>query len=205
MLVIHHIEGRRSERIAWLMEELGQPYELSFKPGDVPGSLMAMEGVHPMRMAPIVEDDGRTLVESGAILEYLLAKHGDGALAPKPGSPEHLNYLTFMHFAEGSAAPRLLPPFFARRQGKEQDPQQMAGAGRVMAYVEQELSQRPYFAGEAFTAADIMMHFPLKLAVSIYRDRTAYPASSAYFDKITARPAFKAAMAKTLPLGPPAM
>ncbi len=205
MLVIHHIEGRRSERIAWLMEELGQPYELSFKPGDVPGSLAAMEGVHPMRMAPIVVDGDRTLVESGAILEYLLAKHGKGALAPAPGSAEHLDYLTFMHFAEGSAAPRLLPPFFARRLGKEQDPQQMAAAGRVMSYVEQELASRAYFAGEAFTAADIMMHFPVKLAVSIYRDRSIYPASSAWFDKITARPAFKTAMAKTMPLGPPSM
>jgi glutathione S-transferase len=205
MLKIHHIEGRRSERIAWLMEELGLPYELSFKLGDVPGSLMAMDGVHAMRMAPIVEDEGQVLVESGAITEYLLAKHGGGRMVPKAGTPDHLNYLIFMHFAEGSAAPRLLPPFFARFRGGEPDAQQMAAAGRVMSFVEAELAQRPYFGGDQFTGADIMMHFPMKLAVSLYRDRTLYPAMSAWFDKVTARPAFKAAMARALPNGPPSM
>src|SRR5689334_19167171 len=105
MIVIHHIEGRRSERVVWLLEELGGiPYKLEFKAGDVMGSLLQLERVHEMRMAPIVQDGERTIVESGAILEWLLAKYGAGSpLRPREGTPELARYLEFMHFAEGTA------------------------------------------------------------------------------------------------------
>ena len=98
-LVIHHIEGRRSERVAWLCEELGLPYQLRFVSGDVRGSLMALETAHVMRMAPILEDGPVKLVESGAILEYLLLRYGEGRLRPAADSPDMADYLQWVHYA----------------------------------------------------------------------------------------------------------
>jgi glutathione S-transferase len=207
MLTIHHIEGRRSERIAWLMEELGLPYKLEFKLGDVPGSLVALSSVHEMRMAPTVVDGELTLIESGAIIEYILYKYGNGRLAPPRSSPDYLRYLQFLHFAEGSAAPRILPHWIAKITGKELDSftAGLGGFPRVMKYIEHELGERPYFAGDEFSAADIMMHFPLKLAKLLLKGLSEYPNADAYFRRITERPAFKAAMAATMPNGPPKM
>ena len=205
MLTIHHIEGRRSERIAWLMEELGLPYKLEFKLDDVPGSLVALESVHQMRMAPIVVDGELTLIESGAILEYILAKYGAGRLAPDRSAPHYWRYLQFMHFAEGSATPRIMPHWIAKILGTEPDllTVGLGGFPRVMKYLEHELNDRQYLAGREFTAADIMMHFPLKLAKRLLNDLGDYPNVDAYFTRITERPAFKAAMAATMPHGPP--
>ena len=103
-IIIRHIEGRRSERVAWLLEELGIPYELDFIQGDILGSLLALEKHHEMRMTPIVHIGDVVMVESGAILEYLLAKYGKGSgLRPAETAPEFPAYLEFLHFAEGTA------------------------------------------------------------------------------------------------------
>ena len=108
MIKIHHIEARRSERVAWLLEELGVLYELSFKPGDVMGSLTMMKEVHPRAVAPTIEDGEDVLIESGAILETLMNRYGDGGLRPPVAAPEHARYLEWLHFAEGSFMPRLM-------------------------------------------------------------------------------------------------
>jgi glutathione S-transferase len=222
--IVHHIEGRRSERVAWLCEELGLPYELKFVSGDVSGSLRALAKAHVMRMAPILEDGPVKMVESGAILEYILVRYGGGRLRPPPDSPEMADYLQWMHFAEGSGMFRAMMERLARQLAGVKPPPDVAflyvgSSKRVLDFVEAALASRPYFAGTNFSAADIMMHFPLRLAPLalqgvtavtplFHDDRTGlahYPNVDAFLDRMAARPAFQRAMAVTLPNGPPAM
>jgi glutathione S-transferase len=223
-LVIHHIEGRRSERVAWLCEELGLPYELRFVPGDVMGSLVALEQAHVMRMAPVLEDGPVRMVESAAILEYLLLRYGKGKLRPADDAPEIADYLQWLHFAEGSGMFRGMIERMIFQLAGEHPPADVAfiyvgGSRRVLTFAEAALAKHPYFAGDAFTAADIMMHFPLRLAPLALRRVTAvtplfhddrggleeFPHVNAFLDRMAARPAFQRAMKRTLPSGPPAM
>jgi glutathione S-transferase len=239
-VVIRHIEGRRSERVAWLLEELGVPYELDFIQGDIVGSLLALEAHHEMRMTPIVHipggGDDVVMVESGAILEYLLARFGAGSgLRPAEDSPAFPDYLQFLHFAEGTALAKIIQDVGERRLAKAladaglppaNTPKlpglagSRSGAQRVMHFAENTLASRPYFAGAQFTAADIMMHFALKLGGPIafgaafdtkallsgerdYLDD--FPNVRAFMQRMAARPAFQRAMKRTMPNGPPPM
>jgi glutathione S-transferase len=223
-IVIHHIEGRRSERIAWLCEEFGWPYELRYIRGDVLGSLTALGDAHVMRMAPIVEHGDVKMVESGAILEYLLLRYGEGRLRPADDSPDMADYLQWLHFAEGSGMFRALIERLVLQLTDNTPPQGIAfiyvGASRrVLDFAEAGLADKPFFAGDAFTAADIMMHFPLRAAglvlepsadlTAIFKDTRSglgnYPNIYAFLDRVVARPAFRRAMAATMPDGPPPM
>lgn len=223
-LIIHHIEGRRSERVAWLCEELGLPYELRFVSGDVRGSLMALATAHVMRIAPILEDGPVKLVESGAILEYLLLRYGEGRLRPAPDSPDMADYLQWMHFAEGSGMFRAMMERLVWQLAGDKPPANVAflyvgGSRRVLDFAEAALATRPYFAGPDFSAADIMMHFPLRIAPLAIQGVTAvtplfhddrsglglYPNVNVFLDRMAARPAFQRAMATTLPNGPPSV
>ena len=236
-IIIRHIEGRRSERVAWLLEELGIAYELDFIQGDIIGSLLALEKHHEMRMTPIVQIGDVVMVESGAILEYLLAKFGRGSgLRPSEASPEFPAYLEFLHFAEGTALAKIITDVTERRMGKAftdaglespQSPMKLpglagsrTGAQRIMHYAENTLAKRPYFAGQQFTAADIMMHFALKLGGPVaagadFSVKDILGGEKSYFDpfphvsdfmqRMAARPAFQRAMKTTMPKGPPAM
>ena len=229
MITIQHIEGRRSERVVWLLEEIGGvPYELEFVTGDVLGSLLRIEPVHEMRMAPIVRDGELTVLESGAILEYLLAKYAkDSPLRPREGTTEFVRYLEFMHFAEGTAMARAVLDMSLKRANATDPLPKLPGlAGsrsqseRVMYYADHVLGTRRYFAGDAFTAADIMMHFPMKLAavtgsnldVAVgdlndpdkpHLDR--WPNVKRFLKDVTARPAWKRTVEVTMPAGPPAI
>jgi glutathione S-transferase len=236
VIVIRHIEGRRSERVAWLLEELAVPYELDFIQGDILGSLVALEKHHEMRMTPIVEDGGVVMVESSAILEYLLHRYGKGSsLRPAPDAPSFPAYLEFLHFAEGTALAKIMVDATEQRLTKlikdagAPAPPKLAipglagsrtGSQRVLHYAENTLAKRPYFAGDTFTAADIMMHFPLKLGAPLaagvdFNIRMIQSTEHAYFDAfphvrrwmdvMAARPAFQRAMKSTMPAGPPAM
>ncbi len=221
-IVIHHIEGRRSERIAWLCEELGWPYELKYVRGDLIASLQALGEAHVMRMAPIVEHGPLKMVESGAILEYLLLRYGGGRLRPANDAPEMAAYLQWLHFAEGSGMFRALIERMILQLTDSKPPADVAfvyigASSRVLDFAETALADSPYFAGREFTAADIMMHFPLRAAglvlepsaelTSIFSDTrrglAAYPNINAFLDRIVARPAFQRAMAATMPDGPP--
>lgn len=234
-IVIHHIEGRRSERVAWLLEELGVPYELDFIQGDILGSLLALEKHHEMRMTPILTDGDIVIVESSAILEFLLARYGKtSSLRPAEDSPEFAPYLEFLHFAEGTGMQKILADIAAKRldqvlkkHGEWQEPPKMpglagsrTGAQRVVHYAENTLAKRPYLAGNAFTAADIMMHFTLRFGVPVATDTPLsmatlhsidgphyeqFPNVHGYLKRITSRPAFQRAMKATMPNGPPAM
>ncbi len=235
-IVIHHIEGRRSERVAWLLEELGVPYELDFIQGDIVGSLLALEKHHEMRMAPVVHIGDLVMVESGAILELLLARYGKASgLRPSEGAPELPAYLEFLHFAEGTAMAKIMTDVTERRMAKAlteaglEAPAGLklpglagsrSGAQRILHYAENTLAKRPYFAGDRFTAADIMMHFPLKLGAPIaagadfnVKDILSgekdwlgpFPHVRSFMQRIAARPAFQRAMKTTMPKGPPPM
>ena len=223
-LVIHHIEGRRSERVAWLCEELGLPYQLRYIAGDIRGSLVALGRVHVMRMTPILEDGSVKLVESAAILEYILHRYGGGRLRPAADAPEFVTYLQWLHFAEGSAMPRAQMERMIRQLAGDNPPGSVAfvhvgGSKRVLNFAEAHLATRPYFAGQNFTTADIMMHFPLRLAglavqgittvpPLFHNDRGGFkdhPNVSAFLDRMAERPAYRRAMATTMPNGPPSM
>ena len=222
-ITIYHAEARRSERIAWLLEELGLDYELEFNPGDVAGSFEPLRATgHGFPMAPLVRDGDDLLIESAAILETLLNRYGDGQLRPNLGSADHPRYLEWLHFAESTAWPRFQLEVVQRALPPAKTPEAQArregGSARVLAYIESNLAQRPYLAGDDFTAADIQMHFVLRLGLSIAAHRRGvpalllqpdqacyapWPAITSYMDSLSARPGFQRMMERTMPLGWP--
>jgi len=204
---IFHIEGRRSERPAWLMEELGEAYELFFERGDVAGSMAMARAAHPMSLAPTVRIDGETLVESGAILELICTKYADGRMWVPAHSKDYSVHLLWMHYAEGSAAPRLLQDFMLHTQdpaGLNELAKRLLGSTtRMMDMVEAHLRERPYFGGRNFTAADIMMEFVVRNAKMWGVDMAGvYPKTGDWLDTVHQRPAYKQMLAKALPDGP---
>jgi glutathione S-transferase len=224
---IHHIEGRRSFRVIWLCEELGLPYTLSLKPGDIFGSLMAIREAYPaMPVAPVVEYGDQWIVETGAILDVILAHHGDGRLVPDKSSPDFISHCQWMHFAEGSAASRMLSERFVAltlgvnpdelHEGYRQKPSAnppaepagppqlafMVGSRCLFDFMEDHLSAHPYFGGADFSAADIMMHFPIQVARLIaWIDTSQYQQILRWQKQVEQRPAFKAALARANPSG----
>jgi glutathione S-transferase len=203
-IVIYHAEGRRSERVVWMCEELGLPYELKFRRGDVAGSFADIQAVNPgMRVAPTVFYNGELLVESGAILEFLLERHGGGRLVPEVSSPDYASHLRFMHYAEGTLASDAVADYRVARatdgkapRGNETDGQ------RAMRFAEDHLAKHSWFGGAQFTAADIMMVFPISYAIRMnVADPAKYPSIAAWQRKVEARPAFQRMLAKARPDG----
>lgn len=206
MLVVHHLGISQSDRIVWLCEELAIPYELIRYQRDPVTQLAPPEyrALHPIGTAPIITDNGKSFGESGAIIEYIIGTYGNGRLAVPPGSPNFADYLFWFHFANGSLMPSSMFEFIARTIGDH------PGAGvldalceradRGFAMMEQRLGEVPYFAGSEFTAADIIMLFPLSTMRAFNpRDLTPYPNIRAYLARIAARPAYQRAMAKADP------
>jgi glutathione S-transferase len=213
MIVVHHLNNSRSQRVLWMLEELGLDYEVKLYQREpslqAPASLRA---VHPLGKSPVIDDGGRTLAESGAILEYLAEAYGNGRLKPTPGTPERLNYTYFMHYAEGSLMPLLfmklvfgrIPgqlPFVMRPVGRAisagvdktlLDPQ----LGNHFAFLEGELARRDWFAGPEFSAADIQMSFPLEAAAARAPVVKKMPKIAAFLARIQARPAYRRALEK---------
>lgn len=215
MIIVHHLNNSRSQRVLWMLEELGVAYEIKPYQRDRKTMLAPPElrAVHPLGKSPVITDGGMTLAESGAILEYLADKYGAGRLAPAPGSPERMRYTYWMHFAEGSAMPPLLmklvfqrvetapAPFFVRpiarliarrAQSGYVDPQLKMHVG----YWEAELAQHAWFAGGEFSAADIQMSFPVEAAAGRVGYGAAQPRLQAFLQTIHARPAYQSALAK---------
>ena len=212
MLTVHHLNHSRSQRVLWLLEELEldyavRRYERDARTLRAPPELRA---VHPLGKSPVLVDDERVVAETGAIVEYVLQRHGDGRLQPAADSEEGLRFRYWMHYAEGSAMPPLLlklisqriasapMPFFARPiarriartlQAEVVDPQ----LALHMGYIDSELRRTGWFAGDAFSAADIQMSFPLEAASS----RAPQPGLAAIADflqRIHARPAYRRAL-----------
>lgn len=213
MIVVHHLNNSRSQRVLWLLEELGVPYEIKGYQRDAKTMLAPPEllRVHPLGKSPVITDDGRLLAESGAIIEYLVDRYGDGRLAPPPATDARLRYIYWLHYAEGSAMPPLLMklifdrieygpmPFFVKpfakaiaRQVKQSfiSPQLKLH----LDYLESELARNEWFVGNEFTAADIQLSFPLEAAVMRAGLDASRPRLHAFLQKIHARPAYLRAL-----------
>jgi glutathione S-transferase len=213
MIVVHHLNNSRSQRVLWLLEELGVPYEVKRYQRDAKTMLAPPElrAVHPLGKSPVIEDAGQTLAESGAIVEYLAERYGEGRLAPAAGTPARLRYRYWMHFAEGTAQPPLLMklifdrvekapmPFFVRPVARAIARRAKAGyvqpnIERNLDFMEGELAQREWFAGDAFSAADVQMSFPLEAARARGGLDERRPRLMDFLARIHARPAYRRAI-----------
>ena len=200
MLVVHHLGVSQSDRIVWLCEELGVPYELVRYERDPRTRLApaAYRALTPFGTAPVVVDGGLVLGESAAIVEYVIETYGQGRLKVRPGDPSWTDYLFWFHFANGSLMPAALIDSIGRRVegGGEVFATLRARLDRAYDQIEARLGDAPYLAGEAFTAADIMAVFPLTtMRVFAPRDLAGHPNIGAYLARIGGRPAFQRAMA----------
>jgi glutathione S-transferase len=198
VIVVHHLENSRSQRILWLLEELGLPYEVK-RYARNPTTMLAppeLRRVHPLGKSPVIEDDGVVVAETGAIVEYLVDKAG-GRLGPPPRRDEVLRYRHFLHYAEGSMMPPLLAMLVVKRLGLLGRPAR-APLQRMfdvhLDWLESELAGRPWFAGESFTAADVMMSFPLEAARHRAGLDESRPNLVDWLHRIHARPAYAAAL-----------
>ena len=213
MIVLHHLEHSRSQRIAWLLEELGVPWEITRYARD-PKTMLAppeLKAVHPLGKAPVVVDDGRVLIESGAIIDELITRYGaDRGLRPAEGTPEHLRYSTFLHFAEGSQMPPLLLRLIFTRI-VEMSPALVRPLAKAIAapvnkgfiapniksqldFLEGELGQRQWFAGDTLSGADIQMSFPMEMAQQRGGLDGRWPKLMDFLGRIRARPAYRRAV-----------
>ena len=201
MIIVHHLENSRSQRVLWMLEELGLPYEVKRYQRDKQTMLAPPElkRVHPLGKSPVIvdtDDGNRVVAETGAIVEYLVAKADE-----RLGAPAHreaaLRYRFWLHYAEGS----LMTPLFAKLVlsrvplfGKSAQKRIQPMIDVHLDYVESELAQRPWFAGDQLTGADIMMSFPLEAARARGGLDASRPATIAWLDKVHARPAYQAAL-----------
>jgi glutathione S-transferase len=202
-ITIYHLEGRRSERIVWLMEELELPYRLEFKRGDLAGSMAAIRAINPgMPVAPTVKYGDQVVVESGAIIETILDRHAPGRLQPAVDSPDYPYHLVWTHYAEGSLASRLFSDYRAWRAQPPTQRSPLVDSEAVVQFAEDFLGKHPWFGGSAFSSADIMMKFPLDVATGLnVVDKAQFPNVAAWKAKIEARPAYQRMRAKALPDG----
>lgn len=200
MLTIIHLETSRSDRLIWLLEELGQEYEIQTFARD-PKTQRApaeMKALHPFAKAPMLRDGDRMLIESGAIFEYLMERYGDAGLRPDTSDPAWPDYIQWLHFAEGSAMlPLLLDHFQAAGLAGPPGESELAamaqtGMKQLYTYVESVLSERTWLAGERFTAADVMMGWVIEV-VSQRGEIDPYPSMKRYVEAIRARPAYQRA------------
>jgi glutathione S-transferase len=193
VLTVHHLGKSQSERIVWLCEELGVPYDLvRYVREPSMAAPPEYKALHPLGTAPVITDGDTVLAESGAIIDYIARRHGGGRLLLGPEQPEFADFLFWFHFANGSAVPALMMDSVAQRLGAAPLSARSSNAFRL---AEARLGAATWFAGETFTAADIMMAYPLGRAGS------DYPNIAAYLARIGERPAYRAAMAKAEPEG----
>jgi glutathione S-transferase len=222
MITVHHLETSRSQRVLWLLEELGLPYEIVRYKRD-PKTRLAppeLKAIHPLGKSPVITDGGITVAESGAILEYLAETYGEqagAALTPRPGTPEHRQCRFWMHYAEGSLMPWLVMklvfnailaqpmPFFVRPvargissrvQQKLIDP----NLATALAFIDQHLASHAWFSGDQMSLADFQMSFAVEAALSRAQNAGSYPHLKAYRERMAALPAYRRAVEKGGPV-----
>jgi glutathione S-transferase len=213
MIIVHHLNNSRSQRVLWLLEELGVEYEVKRYQRDAKTMLAPPEllAVHPLGKSPVIVDGAVTVAESGAIVEYLVGRYGGGRLIPPEGTPERLRYTYWLHYAEGSAMPPLLLKLIFDRVANGPAPWPISVVARGIAakvqdafigpqlkrhldYMEAELAAHTWFAGEEFTAADVQMSFPLEAAKSRAGLDAGRPHLWNFLDRIHSRDAYKRAL-----------
>jgi glutathione S-transferase len=211
MLTVHHLNNSRSQRVLWLLEELGVPYEIvryqrqpdMFAPAE-------LRAIHPLGKSPVITDNGNTIAESGAIIEYILDTYGEGRLVPPAKTPARLRYTYWLHYAEGSAMPPLLlkllftlmpkrTPALLRPLVRKVSNRALIALvnpqlKRHMDFWENELGKSQWFAGGEFTAADIQMSFPLEAAEARAGLEQGHPKAMVFLERIHARPAYQRAI-----------
>jgi glutathione S-transferase len=213
MITLHHLNNSRSQRILWMLEELGVPYQIKRYQRD-PKTMLAppeLHAVHPLGKSPVITDGELTLAESGAIIEYLADRYGDGQLIPAHGTPERLRCNYWLHYAEGSAMPPLLLKLIFNRVRTAPAPLFAKPIARGIAdkvetsfinpqlklhldYLEAELGQKEWFMGTTFSAADIQLSFPLEALAARGGLNNGYPLLAAFLKRIHARPAYQRAL-----------
>jgi glutathione S-transferase len=212
MITVHHLENSRSQRILWLLEELGVDYDIKRYGRDKETSLAPPElrEVHPLGKAPVIEDDGLVVAESGAIVEYLVGKYDNGTLLPAAGTPERHAYTYWLHYAESSLmpllilalvmsrietkAPALVRPIARKIAASVRESYLDPNLDRHLAFVESTLAESTWFCGERMTAADCQMSFAIEAAEVRTDLRNVYPHLAGFLERIRARPAYKRAL-----------
>jgi glutathione S-transferase len=213
VIIVHHLNNSRSQRVLWLLEELGLPYDIRHYTRD-PATMLAppsLRAVHPLGKSPVLTDGDAVVAESGAIIEYLLDRYGEGRLRPAVGTPERQRFTYWLHFAEGSAMPPLLlklvfdrlrnapMPFFAKPIARSIADRMLTtfvlpNLKKQLDYMEAELGRSEWFAGGEFSAADIQMSFPVEAAKQRAGLDESRPHLMEFLRRIHARPAFRRAL-----------
>lgn len=198
MILVHHLNNSRSQRILWLLEELELPYEIRKYSRDAVTNLAPpeLEAVHPLGKSPMLELDGRLLIESGAIIQTVLERAGGGRLQPEAGSADHDRYTMWLHYAEGSAMLPLMLQLYTGRLGEGAAPLKPridSEIARHLGFVDSELTGRDWLVGDGLTGADIQMSFVGEIA-GVFGLRAQYPAMEAWVKRFQARPAYQRAL-----------
>ncbi len=198
MIIVHHLNDSRSQRILWLLEELALPYEIKRYERNAQTRLAPPElkAIHPLGKSPIITDDGKTIHESGAIIDYVIRRHGGGRLQPKPETAAYDDYVQWLHYAEGSAVLPLLLNLYASRLGEAKAPLMPRIESEIanhLGFVDGALTDRSFLLGKDFTAADIQMSFVGEVAEA-FGKRAAYPHLDAWTKRLHERPAYKKAL-----------
>ena len=200
MIIVHHLDDSRSQRILWLLEELGLPYEIKQHKRD-PQTRLAppeLKKVHPLGKSPVIEDDGGVVAESGAIVDHILRRYGNGRLQPAISDPQYDDYVHWMHYAEGSAMPALIIRINVARVGDAAAPMLPrldAEIALQLHYIDSALAGRPYILGNELTAADIQLSFVGELAAARF-GITNYSNVGAWIKRFQARPAYQTALSR---------
>lgn len=215
MITVHHLENSRSQRVLWLLEELGVPYEVKRYERDKKTNLAPMQllKVHPLGKSPVIEDNGSVIAETGAIIEHIIENYGGGRLSPAKGTEDYRRYKYWIHAAEGSYMPPLVlalmlnrmetakMPFFAKPIAKKltqgvRDSYLTHTTRALFEYLDNELGKNEWLAGREFTAADIIMSFPAEASLQRIEESKAAANLKKYVDRLHARPAYKRALEK---------
>ena len=198
MIELHHLNNSRSQQILWLLEELALPYELVNYQRNAQTNLAPdeLKEIHPLGKSPVIRDDGRIVIESGAIIEYIVRRYGKGRLAPAESSPEWPRHLQLMHYGEGSAMlPIMMKVYLSRlgEAGKPLEPRVTAEIENHFGFLESELGSQPYFMGAELSAVDVHLSFPIQLC-KLLHGIGKYPALAGFLERIHARPAYRRAI-----------
>ena len=198
MIVVHHLNNSRSQRVLWLLEELGLPYEIQKYQRDATTNLAPPEllKVHRLGKSPVITDGPNTIIESGAILEYIVRKYGKGKLAPAESSPDWPRYLQLMHYAEGSAMLPVMLKLYTSRLGEAGAPLAPRITSEIenhFGFLDGELANAEYFVGKELSAADINLSFPIQ-AARLLHGLDKFPNLARFLDRMHARPAYRRAL-----------
>ncbi len=198
MITVHHLNDSRSQRVLWLLEELGVPYEIKRYQRDAQTRLAPPElkAVHPLGKSPVVTDNGRTIIESGAIVDYIIRRYGRGRLQPAPETPAYDDYVQWLHYAEGSAMLPLMLNLYAMRLGAAAAPLMPRIESEIanhLGYVDSALKGRQFLVGDSLTGADIQMSFVGEIA-GAFGKRAAYPNLDKWVARLHERPAYRKAL-----------